>query len=241
MAVADFRALLAAIREFHREYGWFYRLIGGLVLVLFGVWLGARLFAEDDGYQTNLYTELLSIAVTVFILNELAKRRETRQLREQLVHNASSASNEVARDAVHQIRRLSWHRGRRGLLKGQDLSGANLSGAEFYNTNLSGAWLSTTDLSDTIMSGADLSNADLADANLRGAHLESANLSGAGLLGANLSGAKLSAADLTNAHFDDTLFDETTQLPDRTMWSLDTDMERFTNPQHPHYWTPPQW
>jgi hypothetical protein len=41
------------------------------------------------------------------------------------------------------------------------------------------------------------------------------------LQGTNLAGAQ---------------FDPQTILPDSTHWMSDTDMARFTDPQHPHFW-----
>jgi hypothetical protein len=46
-----------------------------------------------------------------------------------------------------------------------------------------------------------------------------------------LSGANLQGADLTGAKFD-----ENTTLPDGTKWTPDTDMTRFTDPEHPEFW-----
>ncbi|MCB9457574.1 MAG: hypothetical protein H6671_16430 [Anaerolineaceae bacterium] len=99
------------IRSIHHEYEFFYQIGGGLLLVLIGVWIGTNLFAlaEDTGYFTNVYTEVLSIFVTVFILDRLAQRREDRNreidLREQLVRDASSLVNDVALNAIRQIRK----------------------------------------------------------------------------------------------------------------------------------------
>ena len=58
------------------------------------------------------------------------------------------------------------------------------------NAILKGANLSWADLSEANLRGANLSEADLSEANLRGANLRDANLSGANLSGANLSEAK---------------------------------------------------
>ncbi|MEL7433487.1 MAG: pentapeptide repeat-containing protein, partial [Chloroflexota bacterium] len=62
--------------------------------------------------------------------------------------------------------------------------------------------------------------------------LENANLSNTLLWNVNLSNANLKNADLTDAIFDETI------LPDKTVWTPDTDMTRFTNPEHPDFWSP---
>lgn len=259
MAVSDFDERQREIQEYHKDYGWFYKILGGSILVLIGVWIGSQLFAGDSGYNTNLYTELLSIGVTVFILNELARRREVRQLQEQLIRNAASTSNEIAKDAVHQLRRQGWLEGEKGLLQGKKLQFASLSGAFMPNVNLSGAILGHADLSGANLSFANLSGARLSLANLSGANLwsaylsgvimqsadlsganlSSANLSGVKLDHSNLSGARLSLADLSGATFERAAFDDNTILPDANNWTPDTDMERFTNPDHPNFWRHP--
>jgi hypothetical protein len=188
MAISGFDQRQREIREYHKEYSWFYRILVGTTLVLIGIWIGSHLFAYDDGYKVNLYTEGLSVVVTVLILNAFARRREVRQLQEQLIRNAASTSNVIAKDAVHQLRRQGWLQGEKGLLQGKDLGRADLSGAD----------------------------------------LRDAYLSGVGLLGANLSGALLASAK----------FDETTIIPDGSNWTLDTDIKRFTNPDHPNFWHP---
>ncbi len=49
------------IRGIWKDWRNFYRISGGLVFVLFGVSIGAVLFANDAGYPTNLYTEVLRL------------------------------------------------------------------------------------------------------------------------------------------------------------------------------------
>jgi len=84
-------------------------------------------------------------------------------------------------------------------LSSADLSSANLRGADLSSADLSSANLRGADLRGANLRGADLSSADLSSANLRGADLRGANLRGADLRGANLRGADLSSADLRGA------------------------------------------
>ena len=108
-----------------------------------------------------------------------------------------------------------------GSLGGLDLAGVDLSGA-----NLNRKWLSYASLV-----GADLSGADLERAKLEGTDLEGANLQGANLTRADLEEANLLNADLTGA-----IFTTRTTLPDGSRWTEDTDMARFTDPEHPDFW-----
>jgi uncharacterized protein YjbI with pentapeptide repeats len=93
---------------------------------------------------------------------------------------------------------VRWARKNGAVLRGADLSDADLSGAV-----LRGADLSDADLSGAVLRGADLSDADLSDADLSGAVLSGAVLRGADLSGAVLSGADLRGADLRGADLSD--------------------------------------
>ncbi len=49
------------IRKIQIESASSYHILGGVLLTLFGVWLGSRLFSGDSGYGSNLFAELLGI------------------------------------------------------------------------------------------------------------------------------------------------------------------------------------
>jgi hypothetical protein len=98
-----------------------------------------------------------------------------------------------------------------------------------------------------------LRGADLRNAQLQGAYLWQADLRGAHLFKANLSGAILFNANLKHARDIETVrFDEKTVLPDSHLiesdeqgnliydnyWTPETDMTRYTNPDHPDFWKP---
>jgi hypothetical protein len=74
--------------------------------------------------------------------------------------------------------------------------------------------------------------------NLRGADLRGADLRGASLLMANLRGANLLEADLRGANLMLPQFNQDATLPDGEKWMPDTDMARFTDPDHPRFWQP---
>jgi|GEM_PF-983285 len=102
------------------------------------------------------------------------------------------------------------------------LTSADLRGAELESSNLERVNLANANLCEARLKQADLHNASLYDAELEQACLDHADLSGSNLLYANLRGASLR----------ETRFDEATVLPDGTYWTRDTDMSRFTDPQH---------
>lgn len=249
------------------EYPLLFPLLTSLILIGIGIAIGRILFADDASYSTNLYTEFLSISITVFVLNLFARQREERRrisdLQDQLIRNAASLSNEIAKDAVHQMRRRKWLRygDTEQLLRGEDLQGAKLQDSSLDWADLRYAILAEANLRNVMLrgahlEGADLRFADLSKANLCGAFLHEANLGdanlgnadlletklvkadlgSANLKGANLHGTILKGANLFNANLDDARFTNNTVLPDGTHWTPDTDLTRFTDSSHTNYW-----
>ena len=82
--------------------------------------------------------------------------------------------------------------------------------------------------------------------------MRSSNLQDAYLAYANLQNAILINANLRNAILENTEFNEKTVLPDAEAigldsednkiyskyWTPETDMTRYTNPEHPDFWQP---
>jgi uncharacterized protein YjbI with pentapeptide repeats len=90
------------------------------------------------------------------------------------------------------------------LLRGVDLSGANLLEAKLHNThleqaNLTGVNLSRADLHHVSLTGAILTGANLTESSLHQVNLQDANLRGADLSGASLRQIRLVGADLGGA------------------------------------------
>ncbi len=138
-------------------------------------------------------------------------------------------------------------------LEGADLRGAQLTGANLVYINLKRANLTGADLEganlfqNSDLTGATLVKTNFQGANLQGAYLLGANLEGACLAGANLRDATLTKAQLQGANLEganlckvkfimEASFDEQTTLPGGTKWTPDTDMARFTDPEHPDFW-----
>ena len=208
------------IRAIHKQYMLFYWLFGGAVVLLTLVWIGTLLFVgkEDPGYKMNLFTEglgvFVSIGITVLIIDRLDERRSTQRLKRRLVREVGSGSNEFAKNAVSWLRAEKWLEDDNGLLRESDLNWADLRGANLRKVNLQGAQLIEAKLHDAIFHGANLQEAWLINARLRGAELQGADLRFVDLEDAELEGAK---------------------LPDGTIYCDNTDMERFTNPNHFQY------
>lgn len=136
-------------------------------------------------------------------------------------------------------------------LKDADLWVANLKGAHLTDANLQNADLWWANLQGARLGDTNLQGANLTDANLQNANLKAANLKGADLLIANLQGANLQEANLRGANLQAAKFDEKTVLPDaKNIGGIvhnkfdkyyvegETDMSRYTNPEHLEFWQP---
>ncbi|MCB9457880.1 MAG: pentapeptide repeat-containing protein, partial [Anaerolineaceae bacterium] len=98
--------------------------------------------------------------------------------------------------------------------------------------------LQEANLASVDLTSANLVSANLYEANLENAHLGEAKLQHANLEGANLQGMILMSVALEHGEpiYRNPEFDENTILPDGTQWTPDTDMTRFTDPNHPDFW-----
>jgi uncharacterized protein YjbI with pentapeptide repeats len=203
------------------------RLRVGVLLILIVVALASSLWAawytgDWGGLVLNFGTEMAGAVVTYALLELFIGGRERREAKKaDLIAQMGSRVYDVAIAAVEELRRRDWLTD--GSLQRIALIMANLQGANLFRANLQRANLSGANLQEAFLSWADLQGASLEDTKLQEADLTMANLQGANLAGANLQNAK---------------FDEYTTLPDGTNWTPDTDMARFTDPDHPDFWRP---
>ena len=248
--------------EVRKEYPWFYPTIVGAGLVFILAILGWQLFGTENpvlsgnalAYAMNLWSSGVSIGAGVFIIDQIYRRRDRLAVeqadRERLVIELRSRDNGIAVNALEQIAARNWLRD--GTLAGGNFAYADLFQADFTLADLEGAMFFSTRLQE-----AEFVNAYLYDANFYMANLQRANFNGANLYGADLSfaslkGAFLGDACLINAILANTLYDEMTILPDAVEigfkkdgsflydkhWTPETDMSRYTDPNHPDFWEP---
>lgn len=143
-------------------------------------------------------------------------------------------------------------------LANTNMAGARLRRANLQDASITRANLTLADMREVNLQGVLLHFANLKGANLAGANLQEANLGYANLQEANLTGANLQGvysvihddmmaevyfqgADLSGANLEGTIpgvfiCDETTILPDGSNWTPDTDMTRFSDPEHSDFW-----
>jgi hypothetical protein len=216
-------------------------------------WINGEIawWAWADGAFQNFSTEMMGAVVTFFLFNLVIGVRNEKK---NLIIQLRSKDNATALGALEQIKENGWHED--GTLRGADLwqanlqaarlLGAELQGAILKYANLQGASLTFANLQGASLRGANLQGVDLNQANLQATYVVEANLQRAKLLGANLKGADLRGANLQGADLRGVKFDEKTVLPDAQeiyhrydkYWTPETDMSRYTDPNHPDFWQP---
>ena len=169
-------------------------------------------FVFDELYS-NAGVELLSIGLTVLVIDSLNRRqaekerivieeanrqRAEAERKAELILQLGSPDNGFAREAARLLRHKGWLTD--GSLQGASLIEANLQGEDLFGANLKGAKLLEANLQGTYLYDANLQEAELSGTNLQGADLQIANLQGANLRWANLQKANLRAANLKEAN-----------------------------------------
>lgn len=205
MATNDINERLNASDAMLRQQKVVFPLTLAALLLLIVIWFGAHFFPPDSGYWTNLFTEGISIGITVLILDRLNEFRSEQQLKRRLIREAGSQSNETAKAAIDWMWHEGWLSDEDSLLIGSNLSRANLSGAILRDANLSGAKLPNGNMMNANLDGANLSGVEMPygkfiDATLRKTCLKGANLQYADMRQASMIRVDLSEADLWQAN-----------------------------------------
>jgi hypothetical protein len=200
------------IKQIRTEYSWFYPLLMGGFLVIVGIVIGASLFGSNTpvlegnmlAYGTNLWTEAISIGITVFILDQINRRRDRlaaeakdrevkteaeKMEKQRLIIELRSRDNATALTALEEIREKGWHRD--GTLANANLYEAQLQGAMLWESILEETNLIKSNLQSASMVVTNLRNANLQQANLQNAHLTNVDLRNAILDGSQLQDAQL--------------------------------------------------
>lgn len=169
----------------------------GVMIVIAAVIVGLALFPNDKGFQGNLYTTIIGVLITIFVLDRQAERRETKRVREQLIRELKSGVDDISKRAAEELYDQGWVTD--GSLEGRVLYVANAENVEWRQARLKNTQFDRANFQDTDLSFADLRNTYLVCENLKNVSLHQANLEGAELSSTNLENAILSRANLRHA------------------------------------------
>ncbi len=228
------------IKTIWTQHQWLY-ILAGFVAGLLAEPFVKALAADALGFLQSLVPEAIGILFTVLIIDSLYQRREAareeRELKARLIREAGSTSNELAKNAIHELQTRGWLGGEDSLLRRRYLKRANLESVEFTEANLEGMSLRQANLKNAtfagvnlqraILEGADLQNARFFGGSMVEADLFGANLEEVTFLGTDLRGANLEGSNLHQATFISVKFDENTILPDNSKWTPDVDLIKF--------------
>lgn len=208
----------------------------GLLVAIGGHRYSGPLLDYVRDFYANGATELVSIAITILIIDRLYERKQREHEKQRLILQLGSSHLGFATEASRLLNLHGWLTDgsvrkaylhgtnlSRALLVAADFQGCELSQAKFRfaalnKANLKKAYLLAADLSDTHLIEANLEEATLAHANLSratmsGANLVRANLQGANMQATNLLCANLADADLTDADLLEAIYDQNTEWP----------------------------
>ncbi len=180
--------------------------------ITFGFALG---YSIPNNYNLieNMIPEVVGIGISITGIYYLERWRQDKleetKLKEELLWQAKSRSNETAKSALDRIRYKGWLTNENGLLMDTNLEQANLEGADLSEANLKSVNLKYAQLEDSDLMYADLTHANLSSANLSGAklmmtkliecQLDSSNFESVISYEANFNNANLRSAKFKNA------------------------------------------
>lgn len=247
MTTSAFDQRTNTVTQIWQDNRWLYLLIG------FGLGMLATPALQLINSNTaellrGLVPEAVGIVFTVLILDQLAANRSREALKTRLFNELRSAAVGQGTAALAWLKRANWiqattlvqadlHRANwenayvgELHLRGANLNGANLRNASNQRTLHDGTRVNRpVDFQGASLRYARLENAVLINADFTNAKLNNAHLENAVLVGATLTHAEVTGASWHNAI-----------LPDGTRWTPDTDISRYTHPDHPDYWLP-EW
>gem|GEM_PF-971781 len=213
-AVAIPIGLFWFFERYHKRIGLFTSTSAAIILLIVGgtvLYFGVQVLylteSEPSLFITlvndlyaNVGAELLSIAITVLIVDSLNKRNLIIEQKQDMILQMGSPDNTFAIEATRVLRQKGWLTD--GTLQNAILSGANLQQANLSEANLSKAILSDADLSESNLHKVKLTEATLDNAKLTLVDLKGAELNNASLVRVNLADANLIDTDLRGATLD---------------------------------------
>ncbi|RJP52207.1 MAG: pentapeptide repeat-containing protein [Anaerolineaceae bacterium] len=188
-----------------KHYQWLTTFNAAILILFIGIIVIAKGFAIQypDGFNlkqfindfyANAGTELISIAITVLIIDTLNRRQADKFEKRRLLRELSSSHNEIALRALKEIMANGYHVD--GSLVSADLFGSDLRGAEFFGGDLREAGLHFANLEGADLSGVNCTRIVFWKTNLKNARLDQATLKDATMIYCDLRGARVTRTQL---------------------------------------------
>ncbi|KAA3642804.1 MAG: pentapeptide repeat-containing protein [Chloroflexi bacterium] len=172
-------------------------------------------------FYANVSTELISIGITILIIDQLYKNQDEKELKTRLIWDMGSMDQAHSLRAIKELKFRNWLYD--GTLENQDFTLANLEDAEVENAklkeanftkanlvkaNFQNATLNKCNFSESILFECQLQEAKLQNAKLIKSQMRLAVLSRADLGTADLLGAYLVTAEIRNANLQHATLEE---------------------------------
>ena len=174
--------------------------IAGIILSFGGHWQQYNSF-NWQGFKNDFYanagTELISVSITIILIDTLNEYRQKRLLKDQLTRQLGSGDRSTSLQAVQELKAEGWFFD--GSLQGARLFHSDWSQGQLHYANLEGADIRAANLREAELKGASLRNCRLQHSDLRGCYLKDADLTGANLKGVNLRGSDITLAQIQSA------------------------------------------
>jgi hypothetical protein len=180
--------------------------VAGIALALLGV-IGVAgsyvLWQESpgsfwQGLLADAGMQFLGMALTILVLDALYQRSQDDQLRRELVRQMGSQDNATAIGAANALQRRGWLRS--GMMRGVDLTTANLAGLHLVRADLQGVVLAHAKLTEAKLIAVNLDGANLRDADLSKSMLYRTTFKGADLVNAKFPEAAIQNVDFSDAY-----------------------------------------
>lgn len=178
-------------------------------------------------FSENFWTEAVGILITVIVIDRIYAANSLHERKILLFNQLKSRANSVAVDALEQIQRQGWldeaqayyfdDKKDKVVLRRLELQGASLNGIRLENVELR-----TSNLYKTGMRNASFIGCDFAFSNVENAFLGKTDLRGCDLY-------KIEGEFAIDPNSDASI------LPDGTLWNMQTDFSRFSDPEHHRY------
>jgi len=165
----------------------------GLLIIAIGLVVGSKVNRNSivQDYIPNIVTEIISIAVTVLIIDSLNERRSRKELKDRLKRQIWSKDQGLALNAINELRANGW-----------------LTDGSLEDINLPYAVLDRAELKEAVLNGANFHRASLRKAYVGHAHLRNCDFSQADLTLSIFNHSDLTGSDFTNAILDDASFED---------------------------------